>query len=114
MFHVWATYFYLSNDSYTYTIQRVNKIVVPSLSSEPFSVNGSKASETTFFSEVTYKVIFTESGFTARTQMCLNLSDRQSVSSGTKIITASLVNGTYNYTASANGYQDKFGSTTWD
>ena len=86
----------LPNDSYSYTVQTSNKIYEPSYTNS-FTVNGKALPEAVIFSEVTYKVTFTESGLPYGTTWYANLSNGQTFSGTGASITFSEPNGTYSY-----------------
>ena len=54
--------FSLTNGSYTYTIETMNKLYGPSPSPGSFTVNGAEASESIVFSLVKYPVTFSQTG----------------------------------------------------
>ncbi|MHB1709121.1 MAG: YncE family protein [Thermoplasmataceae archaeon] len=88
---------YLSNGSYSYTVQTSNKIYEPSYT-DSFAVNGNAVSSAIAFSQVTYKVTFTETGLPTGSIWYLNLSSGQTYSLITGTILFTEPNGTYPYT----------------
>ncbi len=98
------------NGSYAYTIATSNHEYGAYFSS--VTVNGSAISTTVIFRQLISTVTFTESGLPSGSTWYLNLSDGKTLSSNSTTITVSLVNGTYSYTATSNGFQNKTGSVT--
>ena len=99
--------FSLTNGSYTYTISTSDHTYKPSVSSGSFSVNGAAVSKSVTFSEVKYIVTFTESGLPSGSTWYVNLSNGQTFSSTTGIISFSEPNGTYSYTISTSDHTYK-------
>jgi hypothetical protein len=85
------------NGTYAYTVASANKTWAPPYTS-PFLVNGGPVSIPVTFTEVTYAVMFTESGLPGGTTWYVNLTDGQSNSSTGSMIGFSEPNGTYDYT----------------
>ena len=85
------------NGSYPYTIATSDKTYKPSSSSGSFIISGAMVSKSVAFSEVKYKVTFTESGLPAGVTWYVNLTDGQTFSSTTNTISFSETNGTYSY-----------------
>ncbi|MGC8497556.1 MAG: protease pro-enzyme activation domain-containing protein [Thermoplasmata archaeon] len=86
------------NGTYEYTIATIDKEYAPSQYTGTFTVNGASVSESVTFNLVTYTITFTENGLPAGTGWYLNLSNGQSFSSVSNIISFSEPNGTYEYT----------------
>ncbi|EQD33651.1 thermopsin precursor, partial [mine drainage metagenome] len=99
------------NGTYSFTLSTTNPAYGP-LSTSSFTVSGAVKSVSVTFVALKFTVTFTETGISAGTTWYLNLSDGKSLSSTNSTITVSLVNGTYNYTASSSGYAHKSGSIT--
>jgi len=102
--------FHLANGSYTYTIATSNKTYAPYPSSGSFTVKGeplSEPSEPITFSEVKYKVTFSESGLPSGLTWYVNLSHGQSFSSTTDTISFSEPNGTYSCTIATSDHTYK-------
>lgn len=90
-----------TNGTYSYTIGTTDKTY--SASGSSFTVNGNQVSETVSFTPVLFSIVFSESGLPNGTRWYVNLSTGNSFSSASTTVTASLTNGTYDYTvASAN------------
>ena len=90
--------FSLANGTYSYTIATSDKTYEPSPSSGPFTVNGASVSKSVSFSEVTYKITFTETGAPAGTKWFVNLSNGQSFNSTTTTLSFYEPNGSYAFT----------------
>ncbi len=95
----------LSNGTYNYTVDSVNKQYRP-LYNGTFRLNGSNISINITFTRVLFMMKFTESGLSAGTTWYVNLSN--SLKSGPisgNIFTFYLINGSYNYSiGSVLGY----------
>ncbi|MHB1621855.1 MAG: InlB B-repeat-containing protein [Cuniculiplasma sp.] len=89
---------YLSNGSYSYSVQTSNKIYEPSYINS-FTVNGPTASRSITFSLVKYAVTFTETGLPTGTSWSVTLNGATETSTGSSI-TFTETNGTYSYTVS--------------
>ncbi len=94
------------NGTYSYTIATVNKSW--SSSGGSLTVNGNPVSQPVAFSEVTYKVTFTETGLPSGTTWYVNITGQASSGpiTGTSY-SASLSNSSYSYTISAANKQYK-------
>ena len=94
----------LPNGTYSYTVATGNKIYTPSPSSGSLTVNGAALSETISFSEVTYAIIFTESGLSSGTWYVNISTTSQSFSEPytTHSISFSEPNGTYSFTVTTD------------
>jgi hypothetical protein len=100
------------NGTYSYSVSTTNPAYGPSVSSSSITVSGSAKTVSLSFVPLTFTVTFTETGLPTGTTWYVNLSNGKSLSSTNSTITVSLTNGTYNYTASSNGYKQKTGSIT--
>ena len=100
------------NGSYTFSVSTTNPAYGPSAATSTFTVKGAAQSVSVSFTPLTFTVTFTETGLPSGTTWYINLSNGKSLSSTGTTITVSLTNGTYNYTASSNGYKQKTGSIT--
>ena len=90
---------YLTNGTYDYMIATPDKIYEPSPISSTVNVVGKSQNVSITFTEVTYKVTFTETGLPSGTTWYVNLSN--GMDSGAITGTSysfSLANGTYSYT----------------
>ncbi|MHB1663398.1 MAG: YncE family protein, partial [Thermoplasmataceae archaeon] len=93
------------NGTYSYSIATVNKSW--SSTGGSFTVKAGPISQSVTFSEVTYKVTFTESGLPSGTMWYVNLSNGQTFSGSKNTISFSESNGTYSYSISAANKQYK-------
>lgn len=84
------------NGTYPYTISAGNKVYSPSPAAGQINVVGNPVTITISFSEVTYKIVFTETGLN-NTLWFVNQSQGPSYSSSNHTITAFLTNGTYSF-----------------
>ena len=90
------------NGTYTYKVATSNKTFSPYPSSGSFMVNGASVSEYVAFSEVLYKVKFTESGLPSGSAWYVNLTNGMDSGPLTgPSYSISLANGTYSYTVSS-------------
>lgn len=97
--------FFETNGSYSYNISTANKLYAPASYSGSFTFNGAPLSMIVKFTQVKYTVTFTETGLPSGTVWYVNLSNGQSFSSNTSIISFSIANGSYSYTMSnISGY----------
>jgi hypothetical protein len=91
--------FSLANGTYSYTIATSDKTYEPSPFSGSFTVNGAPVSKSVSFSEVIYKVTFTESGLPSGTSWKMTFNGETN-SSTNSVMTFSAPNGTYSFGAS--------------
>ena len=89
---------YLTNGTYAFTVQTSNKMYESNVSYGLFRVNGFSINKPIKFTEVTYRITFTETGLLQNAAWYVNLSNGQSFSSRTSSITFNEPNGTYSYT----------------
>ena len=93
--------FNVPNGTFNFTISTVNKIYVSNITSGSFTVMGNALPIYVSFSEMKYKVTFTDTGLLTGTIWYINIS--REASSGEITTTShstSLINGTYDYTIS--------------
>ena len=93
----------LMNGTYAYTVASSNHIYSPSQYSGSVSVNGDPVPVQIYFSTVTYKVTFSESGLPSAAPWWVNLTGKQT--SGPiygSLYSIVLVNGTYSYEISTS------------
>ena len=95
------------NGTYYFTIANIvsNGITyVPSPNSGKVTVNGGNQAVSVAFSGKTYSVTFSESGLSIGTLWGVGLNGQSKTSTGNSIAFGSLVQGTYDYNATASGY----------
>ena len=91
----------LANGTHNYMIATSDKIYEPSPTSSSMDIVGKSLYLSITFNELTYNVIFTETGLPSDTTWYLNLSTGQSFQSTTNTISFMEPNGTYYYTISS-------------
>jgi hypothetical protein len=102
------------NGTYSYTISSVPGWEISSGSySGTVTLDGGGASVSVKWNQVTYKATFSESGLKKGSSWTVE-ADSIIASSSSKSITLKLPNGTYSWTASANGYTTVIGQVTID
>lgn len=87
------------NGTYTYTVNRVNGYS-PDSQTGTVVVNGNDATVQIAFTQVTYSVTFETVGLPSGMKWYVNLSNGQSFSSTSSIISFNLPNGSYGYSVS--------------
>ena len=94
-----ANVFYLSNGTYSYTVASADRVYAPALGSSQINVTGSSLSESVTFSELRYKLTFTEKGFPLGGGANWSITLGGSlVNSTTTMINFTVTNGTYLFT----------------
>ncbi len=95
---------YLLNGTFSYAIATPDKIYEPSPITSSVKVNATSQTVNIKFTELTYKVTFTETGLPSGTEWFVNLSNGKSFNSTTSTITFYEPNGSYSYTLGSSNF----------
>ncbi len=90
----------LQNGTYSYSVKSSESSYYPAVSSGTFSIRGHGLNLSILFRELTFKVIFSESGLPAGTSWSVNISSGLNFKTVESSASIMLPNGTYEYSAS--------------
>lgn len=88
------------NGTYTYSVQSSDSSYYPSESTGTFTVHGSNVDLNIVFKELTFKILFSESGLPPGASWFVNLTNGKTLKTENESVSLMLPNGTYHYTLS--------------